>query len=181
MAPDAPGCTCAPLQGACRQMEGGELVGASCLLGGQGLGCRPSSRLPGTEASDTGVCPKRVGAWPWCPSHSSLPEELVGAPGSQPRDFRGGWGGSWAGSSRHPQPPPRSSPRSAAPCLPTAVPSWVWHLEVPVCPGLGLGPCQLWSRGWRSAEVAVFLYTRNWIEIWRGRRQGQTEQRLGRT
>ena len=38
MAPDAPGCTCAPLRGACRQTEGGELVGASCLLGGQGLG-----------------------------------------------------------------------------------------------------------------------------------------------
>ena len=123
MAPDAPGCTCAPLRGACRQTEGGELVGASCLLGGQGLGCRPSLRLPGTEASDTGVCPKRVGDWPWCPPHSSLPEESVGAPGSQPRDFRGGWGAQGTPSLLH-DPVHGQQPR--------------------VCPQLSLPGCGIW-------------------------------------
>lgn len=143
----------------------GEPMGTSCLLRGRSLSCGPCSRLPGTEASDAGMCPKRVGDSAWRPPHSPLPEAEVGQGSreSRPRGFGGEWGGQLGQGL--PQLPPRSRPGSAAPCLPTAVPSWAWPLEVPVRPGLGPGPRQLCSRGWRSAEVAVVRYIRNCMEM----------------
>lgn len=131
----------------------------------RGPAAAPPAELPGTAASDAGgTSPKllRVGQSGLLEEPAQV-SEVLGEGVLSPAPWLLPW--------------PR--PGSAAPWLPTLLPSCcgMWRAG---SSGLGLGPGQPGRRGWRSEEVEALLYTRNWMEIWRGRvKASLMEQRLG--
>lgn len=97
---------------------------------------------------------------------------------SQPRRFWRRGVDSWVRSTRPPTPASSSLARGPqhCDCPPLFSRCGIWRSRPS---GLGLGPGQPGRRGWCSEDVVAFLYTRNWMEICRGRRQGLTKHRRG--